>query len=799
MQVPVEWFREYVDFEEPVAEVAEKLTMAGIEVGEIVTERFGYGNSFVSRVVKAQQHEKRPDFYVLTVEGGGRSCTVLSNLREFREGEILPVAFEGFVMPDGTKLEPMKFSGVTSDGKILSEADVEYSDNDGVILPIPENAEVGDCIPDIMKISCEVFKFDLTANRGDCLSVFGIARELAAVLNRPLKKNVFDFELEESPEKVDFSVDIVEPELCPRYSGRVIRDVKITGSPVWMKRRLAACGMRAINSIVDVTNYVMLEAGQPLHAFDLDTLEDRAIVVRRAAKGEKITTIDDEERPLDPFMLVIADKTRPVAVAGVMGGADTEISGGTVNMLLESAHFQPRNLRKTATALGMRTEASIRFEKGVSQDNAVKSSDYASYLIAKQGWGRPLAGMIDEHPLPRKPVTINLDLRRVNNFISPEITDEESHDILKRLDFDVEVTGPGSLEVSAPGHRFDISIWEDLAEEIARIHGYERIPSELPLVRTHRATEAPAMERARLLRRSLTACGLSEIVTFSFTNAGELESVWDNQPPTAVPISNPLTDDHTHLRPSLLPNMLKVIARNKANSPASALHFFELGNIFFDPDEPKQKESLSIGICGQGLSVPAASEYPERPELYFVLKGIIERFFETLSPIRPRFAAADNELFHPGRCAELYIGERKVGEMGEIHPRLCRRFDIREPAAAATLDPEPIGALLERQPRYEHISRHPALSRDLSIIVDEEIPAGDTEDVIRRYASDLLENTYVYDVFRGDKIGDGKKSVTFSLEFRAPDRTLTDEAVNPVMDTIIGKLSEELGGSLRDA
>ncbi len=799
MQVPVEWLREYVDFEDiPIEEVADKLTMAGLEVGEIYPERFGYENSYVGRVTNVSEHPAKPGFWILTVEDDTRGNTVLTNLREFRVGEIIPIGYEGFILPDGMKLESMKFGGETSDAKILSEADVEYSDNAEVILPLPESAKVGDCVPDAIGITQEVFKFDLTANRGDCLCVLGIARDLAAVLDRPIKKDVFDFELETKPLDIDFSVTIKAPMLCPRYSGRVIRNVRIEESPLWMRRRLVCSGMRGINSIVDVTNYVMIETGQPLHAFDLDTLQKRAIVVRRAIAGEKIKTIDDTDRLLDPYMLVIADKTRPVAVAGVMGGAETEIEGDTVNMLLESAHFQPRNLRKTATGLDMRTEASVRFEKGVNPDTTVKCSDYASYLIAKMGWGTPLDGLIDKYPKPVKPKKISLNPAKVQKFISPDIEPSEMEGILRRLDFVVEKPEKGKiLKVTAPGHRFDIAIWEDLAEEIARIYGYNRVPSVMPKTLIHRAVMTPNQAGNRKLREILAGCGLSETITFSFTNLKELTRIWPDKTPVAVPILNPLTEDHTHLRPTLVPNMLKTIARNRANSPDVPLQLFELGKVFMDPENPAEEDALCIGVCGRSLRTPTKTDYNFQLPVYYVIKGIIEQFIDSVTPETPSFRPADNVLYHPNRSAEIYLGKEKIGELGEVHPEICANFDIRHVTAVATVDIAPLKAILDREPRYEAISRHPALARDISVIVPENVAARSIEEIICRYGSDLLERAYVYDVFRGEKIGEGKKSVTFALEFRAVDRTLTDEEVNPIMEKIIFFVRDEAGGTLR--
>lgn len=797
MRVPVEWLREYVDFNEPLEEIAEKLTAAGIEVGEIVEERFGAENSFVGEVVKVEKHPKRPDFFVLTAAGGGKECIILTNLRPFEIGEIIPVAYEGFIFPDGTRLEPMKFSGVESDGKIMAEWDIEYSKDKGVILPLPKGAPAGARVPDVMGITSKVFVFDLTTNRGDCLSVSGLARELSAILGRPLRKNVFDFEFPEKPIDIEFKVEIKDPDLCPRYSGRIIRDIVIAESPVEMKRRLTACGMRPINSIVDATNYVMLEAGQPLHAFDLDTLEDRTIIVRRAREGESIVTIDGDDRKLTPDMLVIADKNRPVAVAGVMGGAQTEITGRTKNTLLESAHFNPRNLRRTAINLGMESEASLRFEKGVALTTVVDSSDYASYLIYKHGWGQPLSGMIDAYPRPHKTVTIQVKAEKIRNLVSPEITDEIIESSLKRLDFKVEKEN-GELKVSAPGHRFDIAIWQDLAEEVARIYGYERIASVLPDVKTHRAEMAQNLSGNRLLREMLVRCGLSEIVTFSFTNPAELASIWPENAPAAIPILNPLTEDHTHLRPTLVPNMLKTISRNRKNAGGAPMQFFELGRIFTNPAAPAETDSLVIATTGRTLSTPTSSDYKFEQTGYYTIKGIVEQFIAGVTPKKPSFKPADNPLYHPHRSAEIHIGGIKAGELGEVHPKVLLNFEIKDDVSLAEFDLDRIKELLGEKPVYKKISRHPSVGRDLSFIVSEDVTAQEIEDAIRAKGTSLLASVAAFDVFRGEIIGANKKSVSFKLEFRHPERNLSDEDIAPIMSDITAWIAKTVGGALRE-
>jgi phenylalanyl-tRNA synthetase beta chain len=798
MRVPVEWLKEYVDFEESTEEIAELLTMAGLEVGEIALERFGFENSYVCEVVACERHPARDEFFVLKVAADGMERIVLTNLRAYTPGEILPVAFEGYTFPDGSKLEPMKFGGVESNAKIMSEWDIEYSDNREVVLPLPGTAKPGDRVPDALGMTLEVLVFELRANRGDCLCVLGVATELAAVLNRPLKKNVFDVSFEEKERDVEFTVDIRDSELCSRYTGRLLQNIVISDSTPLMKRRLTACGMRPINCIVDVTNYVMLEVGQPLHAFDLDTLENREIIVRRAAEGESIVTIDGADRALSAEMLVIADSSRPVAVAGVMGGLQTEITDATKNMLLESAFFNPRSIRRTASALDMRSEASMRFEKTIPLDDVAAASNYATWLIWKNGWGTPLSGLIDSFPAPKKPVSISVSGDKIRSLTSPDLTDDVIVDALKRLNFAVKAQG-GEITATAPSRRSDISIWQDLAEEAARIYGYERITSELPTVKIRRAVMMPNLSANRRLRELLFRANLSEAITFSFTRMEDLSKIWPDSAPEAVPIRNPLTEDQTHLRPSIIPNMLKVVAHNRRNIGDAPIQLFELGRIFFNPAQPSEKDSLVIAVSGRSLRTPTETDYPLPQSCFYTLKGVVEQFLEGAAAQKVEFKTVSVPAFHPHRCAEIIFGGRSIGVMGEVHPEVCSRFEIRDVVALAEIDPEHIKALLDATPRYARISRQPALQRDLSIIVDRDVPAETIADIIRRKGEDLLESARVFDVFTGGPIGEDKKSVSFSLIFRHPDRTLTDSLVAPIIENVIEAIKTEVGGSLRES
>jgi phenylalanyl-tRNA synthetase beta chain len=727
---------------------------------------------------------------------GDLAVKVLSNLRPFSVGEALPIGIDGFVFPDATVLRPRKIAGVMSDGKILSEADVEYSDNQEVILPLPVNAETGALIPDLLGITDMILKFKLTANRSDCLSVYGIARELSAILDKPLKKTPFDAPLDTVPRDVEFSVAIKDKKLCPRYTGRVLRDIRIEQSPVWLKRRLIAAGMRPINGIVDVTNYVMLEAGQPLHAFDLDTLKDRAIIVRRARAGERIITIDGTDQALTTDMLVIADSKVPVAVAGVMGGALTEVKTETKNLLLESAHFAPRSIRRTSIALGLRSEASLRFEKGVDTTRVLDSGNYAAYLMQKLGWASALDAPIDAYPLPYKARTINVPFQKIRDFLGdPAVDNARMVSILNRLDFKIQASKT-SLKAAVPGHRFDVSIWEDLAEEVARIYGYQHVRSELPATLMHRARVTPHFAFIRKLKDMLAACGLSESVTFSFTTLQELKDIWMDDNLTAVPLLNPLTEEHTHLRPTLIPAMLRVIARNLSRGNQD-MALFELGKIFPGPGAPQERDSLVMAVCGNVWQTPTLSSARFDMEPYYLMKGIIEDFLGRVCDKPLAFRKSTLSLFHPAHSASVFWGNDKIGEFGELHPQVCANFDIRSGVILAELNPEVICEHLSESITYQKFSRYPASYRDLSFHVTEEVEAESIREIIVHGGGDVLHRASTINVYRSEDVGVDKKSVTFSLEFRHLDRTLNDEEINAAIAHIIDVVREKAGGVLR--
>ncbi|MEW5946588.1 MAG: phenylalanine--tRNA ligase subunit beta [bacterium] len=799
MRVPMGWLKEFVEFDLDARELARRMTMAGLEVSELAAERFGFDNAFVGVVTSSERLPGRDDFVVLSISTGERSLKVVTNLTAFRGGDALPVAAPGFVFPDGTVLEPKRMYGVLSDGKILAEADLEISGRDDVVAALPRGAAAGANVADVLGITELVLKFDLTSNRGDCQSVFGIAREAAAVLGATLRKSPYAVSPDFAPGGGDFEVRLRDPALCPRYTGRLIEGVTTGQSPPWMRRRLIACGMRPISNIVDVTNYVLLETGQPLHAFDMDTLEGGRIVVRRAGRGERLVTIDGVDRALPPETLVIADARRPVAVAGVMGGADTAVSDATRRILLESAFFDPVGIRRTSRRLDLRTESSVRFEKVVDPLRVADASNRAARVIKDNGWGAPLQPMRDVFPRVPKETTVRTAAKKINFILGTAIEPAAMETLLKNASFSVERTG-GAMKVRVPSHRRDVSIPEDVAEEVARLYGYDRIPSELPEVRTHRASMAPGFHVRDRLHALMVEAGLDETYSFGFTNVNELKSVYgEGGVPRAVAIINPLTEDFTHLRGSLVPGLLRACRGNFARG-VEDVFLFELGRIYFyAPDgAPSERDSLAFAASGCHWRPTTRSAPSPPPADFYYARGIVESVLDRITAAQPRFEPATSPLYHPGRSAEAMVGGVKVAEFGEVHPSVLNRLEIKRVVCAGVFEPDALAGLMGEERRHAPVSRFPAVTRDLSVIVGDDVAAARAGEAIRAAAGEWLEELEVVDVYRSDAVGEGMKSVTFTMRFRHRERTLGDEEVNERMEAVVRALAERVGGIVRE-
>lgn len=637
-----------------------------------------------------------------------------------------------------------------------------------------------------------VLNVKVTPNRGDCLSMVGVAREIAALYGLPLRHPMPAARTHEPGEAANMAdVEIIDEDLCPRYAARVVRNVRIAPSPDWMQRRLLAAGMRPINNVVDVTNYVMLELGQPLHAFDLDLLPEGRIVVRRAKLGERIVTLDGVERELSPDMLMICDATHPVAVAGVMGGSETEVTPGTRNVLLESAHFNPNSIRRTSQRLQLSTEASYRFERVVDPGGVVAALDRACELFEQIGAGEPLSGVVDVYPHPVSERTVTLRPERCNLLLGLNLDAQTMVDCLRRLQLEAELRD-GVIHVTVPTFRPDLSIEEDLAEEVGRVYGYENIPERLPFGHTHRGSDSPNTRLTRPLQEAFVRAGLVEVHTHTLRAPGPL----DDPNRVAVRVRNAASEELSTLRNSLIPPLIDVVAHNMARRQTE-IFLFEVGNIFTLLPNGDYEERLKAAFAITGSVFPPSwdARYPGAD--FFTAKGVVQTLLDTIGIEQAQYVPASDARFHPGRSAKVVAGDRELGVFGELHPDVLEQLDIRRRTVlAGEFDVKTPWSVATRRVRYTPLPRFPAVLRDIAVVASEDVPYQRVEEVIREAGGGLLESVKLFDVYRGEHVPEGTRSLALSLSFRHSERTLTDEEVDEVVAQIVRAL-EQIGARLR--
>ena len=796
MRVPVAWLREYCSPDLSTTEIAERFDLTGTEIARI--ERVGVGDTeafVVGRVLEAEQHPDADRLTVCKVDvGAGEAEQIVCGAPNVAAGQIVAVARPGALMPDGTKLGKAKLRGVESSGMILAEDEVGISEEHSETMVLDGDLKPGDPLAPHLPIADEVIEFEITPNRPDCLSVYGIARELHAATGAPFAPDPTDEDIEptsdERPATSEISIEIADPEICLRFTGRVFEDVKVGPSPLWLKQRLTAAGQRPISNVVDITNYVMLLTGQPVHAFDLDEVRGNQIIVRRARPGETMTTLDGVERQLDPEMAMVCDAEGPSGIAGIMGGEISEVSDKTARVLMEMATWVGPNILETSKRLGLRSEASARFEKQLHPDQAIAAQRLAARLMVELCGARMVPGTIDVYPEPVPPSAVRLRSARVEKLLGEQIPAGESAEILMRLSFDVPDAAE-EMEVGIPPFRhFDVQREADLVEEVARIYGLDKLPITLP---AREKAVGLLTEPQRLRRRvedALRDRGLYEIVSWSFTSAEAIERLRLGAVPL-LRLSNPLSEDQSVMRPLLLPGLLDVARRNAAYDRAGA-SYFESAHVYRMAGQLDAPEGSPRG------AMPAAERHHAGALVagdFFAAKGILEGLLETL---RVEFAVEPGErpFLHPGRSASVLAGdEQKIGWIGELHPLVARDWDL-EGGAAFELDVDALAELVTTAPGYRPVSTFPAVIQDIAVVVTDDVPAADVEAAVRVAGGDLLERVRLFDVYRGEQVGEGSRSLALRLEFRAPDRTLTDEEVADVRARIEQELGE-LGGKLR--
>lgn len=797
MLVPLKWLKDYVEIDVPSDQLAHRLTMTGTKVEGITRQGEGISNVVVGRICEIRPHPNADKLVVCIVDVGDRKLQIVTGAPNVKEGQLVPVALDGATLPGGHTIKVATLRGVESCGMLCSGEELGLTDEDypgaevDGILILQEEYPLGMDIKEALGLDDEVFEFEITSNRPDCLSVVGIAREASVALGSAFKPPHIEVKQGVGNVNAEASVIVEATDLCPRYCARVVKDVKIGPSPRWMQRRLASAGVRPINNIVDITNYVMLEMGQPMHAFDLDKVAGKTIVVRRAREGERLVTLDDKERLLNSDMLVIADTEKPIGLAGVMGGANTEITDGTRNILLESALFDRGSIRKTAKALGIRSEASLRFEKGLDIHNAMAALDRAAQLIQELGAGTVVEGVIDVCGGSLEKRVLEISWKRVNGLLGIDLSADEMAEILRKLEFKVEVKDE-YMRVEVPSFRQDIEGVADIAEEVARMYGYNNIPMTLMEGTVSRGRKTRKQKLMDRVKDVLVGTGLYEVVTYSFTSPKVYGSIGITDPqliPKTVRILNPLGEDQSIMRTTLIPSLLEVLSRNR-NRGIERCEIFEIGPAFLPKslpleDLPEEKPLLTIAEYGPGID-------------YYDLKGKIEVLLDELGLLdEAEFVPHVHPTFHPGRTALLKLNGKDVGLLGEIHPKVAQNYQLEERVLVAELELDALldGAREER--KYRPLPKYPAVERDLALVVKKEVLSSQVERCIRELGGQLLEKVELFDVYEGAQIPEGYKSLAYSLSYRASDRTLRDEEVNALHDSIVKGLEQRLGARLR--
>ena len=794
MNISRKWLREFVDITATDKEYDSVMTLAGQKVE--TTERMDaeIKNVVVGKVLSMKKHENSDHMWVCMVDcGSGEPVQIVTGAQNVHEGDLVPVAQHNSYLPGGIHITKGKLRGVESCGMLcsykelgLTEHDCPEAYADGIWSLNDEGCEVGEDMNVVIGNDDSIVEFEITNNRPDCYSLIGLARETAAAFNVPMKhhepvvKGGAEGDLCEL-----LDVDVQADDLCPRYTARMVRNVKIAPSPKWMRQRLRSAGIRPINNIVDITNYVMVEYGQPMHAFDYRYVKGGKIVVRRAGEDKTLTTLDGNVRTLQPDMLVIADETKPVGLAGVMGGENSEIVDVTVDVVFESANFLGSSIRKTALALGMRTDASAKFEKDIDPMLTVPAVNRACELVELLGAGEVMDGMIDVLNYVPQPVTVKLEPERINALLGTDISEADMIEYLRREEVPVV---DGMIQV--PSWRPDLRVMADIAEEVARYYGYNNIETTLMRGATTMGGYSDEQKLENAAGAAARALGYSEIITYSFVSPSSFDAIRlpaDSPLRKTVKLVNPLGEDTSIMRTVILPSMLDILSRNYAFKN-KGVKLYEIGKIYLPvegqklPDEPKR---MIFGTYGEH-------------ENFFTLKGEIDALLEQLN-VHPAAYIADtkNPSYHPGRCADIIIDGKKLGVIGQIHPLVAEAYGIDGEVYVAELDFTGLQAALAPERVFHSLPRFPTVSRDLALVCDEAMTVGMLEACIKKAGGKLLRSIQLFDIYRGPGIAPGKKSVAFSLELRADDRTLTDEDTTGVTNAVLEKLKNDLGVTLR--
>ena len=810
MQVSIKWLKDYIDFTETPEQLADKLTMAGIPVENVVDPGEGLEKVVTGRIEKLEPHQNSDHLQICTMNVGlAENIIIVTGAQNVAEGQVVPVAMVGAHLPNGMKISKGKLRGVASNGMLCSAQELKLDleklpeeQKTGIFI-LPSDTPVGIPAKDVLGLNDVVLEFELTANRADCFSVFGLVREIAAITgNKPHFPEIKVNEDDNTKLNDIFSVEIADPDLCSRFSTRMLKNVKIGPSPEWMQQRLEGAGIRSINNVVDVTNFVMIELGHPMHAYDYDKITGKKLIARRAIEGEELHTLDDTSRKAKGEMLVIADSEKAAGLAGIMGGFETEITDTTTTVVLESADFYGPCIRRTARACGLSSEASGRFERGVDSETTIKALDRAAQLLQEMGACTVCEGIVDVYPNPKQANYVTFTPEQINNHLGTNIAKDVMLNIITSVGFDVTKDENDEITVKVPSWRNDVTCMADISEEIARLHGFDKIKSTLPNGVSMQGTQSAKQTFIDKVKSSLSSQGLYETISFALTNEetfNKLNIPQDSPLRKAVPIMNPLSDEYPLVRTTLLSSIFDNLARNLARKNDDVA-LFEVGSVFFPKALPvTELPDEVVKIAGAITGRRNAQGWNQTNDMvdFYDAKGIIEELFANLRVTRYTVEAGTHYAMHPGKTALFKKGRDVIATVGEVHPAVLSAYGITKPVYIFELDATTVMKYMAKDLKYKALPKYPATSRDLAMLVDVDVNAADIEKAMTKVAGQNLTQITLFDVYTGKQVEEGKKSLAFSLTFQSNDKTLTDAEIDPAIEKIVVKLQKDFNANLR--
>lgn len=810
MQVSIKWLKDYIDFTETPEQLADKLTMAGIPVENVVDPGEGLEKVVTGRIEKLEPHQNSDHLQICTMNVGlAENIIIVTGAQNVAEGQVVPVAMVGAHLPNGMKISKGKLRGVASSGMLCSAQELKLDleklpeeQKTGIFI-LPSDTPVGIPTKDVLGLNDVVLEFELTANRADCFSVFGLVREIAAITgNKPHFPEIKVNEDDNTKLNDIFSVEIADPDLCSRFSTRMLKNVKIGPSPEWMQQRLEGAGIRSINNVVDVTNFVMIELGHPMHAYDYDKITGKKLIARRAIEGEELHTLDDTSRKAKGEMLVIADSEKAAGLAGIMGGFETEITDTTTTVVLESADFYGPCIRRTARACGLSSEASGRFERGVDSETTIKALDRAAQLLQEMGACTVCEGIVDVYPNPKQANYVTFTPEQINNHLGTNIAKDVMLNIITSVGFDVTKDENDEITVKVPSWRNDVTCMADISEEIARLHGFDKIKSTLPNGVSMQGTQSAKQTFIDKVKASLSSQGLYETISFALTNEetfNKLNIPQDSPLRRAVPIMNPLSDEYPLVRTTLLSSIFDNLARNLARKNDDVA-LFEVGSVFFPKALPvTELPDEVVKIAGAITGRRNAQGWNQTNDMvdFYDAKGIIEELLANLRVTRYTVEAGTHYAMHPGKTALFKKGRDVIATVGEVHPAVLSAYGITKPVYIFELDATTVMKYMAKDLKYKALPKYPATSRDLAMLVDVDVNAADIEKAMTKAAGQNLTQITLFDVYTGKQVEEGKKSLAFSLTFQSNDKTLTDAEIDPAIEKIVAKLQKDFNANLR--